>query len=171
MNRTTSLNKGTSLLISVISTIVLIVLDQWTKVLAVDALSKKNPIPLIHGVLEFAYVENRGAAFGIFQNGTVFFTVVGFVALTGILYLLLKMPFITHYLPMRVTLVMIAAGAIGNMIDRIQLTYVRDFIYFSLINFPVFNVADIYVTTAVCILIVLILFYYKDEDFVFFHRG
>lgn len=56
------------------------------------------------------------------------------------------------------------AGAVGNMIDRVFRKYVVDFIYFSLINFPVFNVADIYVTVAAFMLVVLILFFYQEED-------
>ena len=62
---------------------------------------------------------------------------------------------------------LIAAGAIGNMIDRIRFDYVVDFIYFVLINFPIFNVADIYVTVSTVILVILLLFVYKEEDLSF----
>ncbi len=156
---------------SLFSTIVLVFLDQWTKQLAVRALSETSSIPLIDGVLEFFYVENRGAAFGIFQNATLIFTGIAVIAVLAIIYLLLKIPTGKYYIPLRIALVMIASGAIGNMIDRIQLTYVRDFIYFSLIDFPVFNVADIYVTVAVFVLIILILFVYKDEDLDFWKKS
>ena len=61
-------------------------------------------------------------------------------------------------------IIFLSAGAIGNYIDRVSNNYVVDFIYFSLIDFPVFNVADIYVTVAIFFLLILILFYYKDED-------
>jgi signal peptidase II len=64
-------------------------------------------------------------------------------------------------------LVFIAAGAIGNLIDRVRLDYVVDFFYFSLINFPIFNVADIYVTFAAVVLVILLLFVYKEEDLEF----
>lgn len=60
--------------------------------------------------------------------------------------------------------ILLAAGAIGNFIDRVRFGYVRDFIYFKIINFPVFNVADCYVTVSVIIFIILILFVYKNED-------
>ena len=66
---------------------------------------------------------------------------------------------------MRILIVLIGAGAVGNFIDRIRQGYVVDFFYFSLINFPIFNVADIYVTAAAFLLIFLCLFYYKEEDF------
>ena len=72
---------------------------------------------------------------------------------------------------LRIILIFISAGAAGNLIDRFFLGYVRDFIYFSLIDFPVFNVADIYVTCAVALLIILILFYYKEEDFSFLQKS
>ena len=64
-----------------------------------------------------------------------------------------------------ILLTFISAGAVGNLIDRIQLGYVRDFIYFSIIDFPVFNVADIYVTVSTALLVILVLFYYREEDF------
>jgi signal peptidase II len=67
-------------------------------------------------------------------------------------------------MPMRVCLCFIAAGAVGNFIDRLLFSYVRDFIYFRLIDFPVFNVADIYITCATAILMLLALFYYKEDD-------
>lgn len=63
---------------------------------------------------------------------------------------------------------MIASGAIGNMIDRVNLGYVVDFIYVSAINFPIFNVADCYVTVATILLALVILFYYQEEDLAVF---
>ena len=66
--------------------------------------------------------------------------------------------------------VCILAGAWGNMIDRLRYAYVVDFFYFKLIDFPIFNVADIYVTTAVILLLVLVLFYYKEEELDFIGR-
>ena len=69
-----------------------------------------------------------------------------------------------HFLPLRVCAVMLAGGAIGNVIDRLYLGYVVDFFYFKLIDFPVFNVADIFVTVSMFLLIFLILFFYKEDD-------
>ena len=66
---------------------------------------------------------------------------------------------------MTIICILLFAGGIGNFIDRIRLDYVVDFFYFSLINFPIFNVADIYVTVAAFVMILLGLFYYKDEDY------
>ena len=74
------------------------------------------------------------------------------------------MPQNKKYTALNYIIVFLIAGAIGNYIDRIAKNYVVDFIYFSLINFPVFNVADCYVTVSVILLFILILFYYKDDD-------
>ena len=60
---------------------------------------------------------------------------------------------------------LMAIGALGNFIDRVFRNYVVDFFYFKLIDFPVFNVADIYVTVAAFAMIILGLFYYKEEDY------
>lgn len=67
-----------------------------------------------------------------------------------------------HWL--KICVIMITAGAVGNMIDRITQGYVVDFLYFKLINFPIFNVADIFVTTATALLFVVLCFYYKEEE-------
>ena len=65
---------------------------------------------------------------------------------------------------MAVCLMMVSAGAVGNMIDRIGQGYVVDFLYFKLINFPIFNVADCYVTISAFLLILLVFFYYREEE-------
>ena len=97
---------------------------------------------------------------------------VTLIALAAVLYVLLRMPLKRKYIVLRFLMVFIAAGAVGNMIDRVFLGYVRDFLYFSLIDFPIFNVADIYVTCATILLILLLLFYYKEEDdFAFLSPG
>lgn len=144
---------------------ILVFLDQMTKIWALGVLRGSEPIPVISGVLEFRYVENRGAAFGIMQNRQWFFVLITVVVLGVLLWMLPKIPRDSHYCGLRICLYFIGAGAVGNMIDRILRKYVVDFIYFRLIDFPVFNVADIYVTVAAVLLIVLVVFYYKDEDF------
>ena len=77
------------------------------------------------------------------------------------------------FLPLRICAIFIASGAIGNVIDRVRLNYVVDFLYFKLIDFPIFNVADIYVTVAAVMLVILVCFYYKEEDLerIFSHSG
>ena len=101
------------------------------------------------------------------QNQKMFFVFVAVIFLGVIIYVLMKAPDDKKYLPIHFLLTMIASGAIGNMIDRLRFDYVVDFIYFVLINFPIFNVADIYVTVATAIMVIQVLFVYKDNDFNF----
>ena len=149
---------------------ILVAADLFTKAFAVQVLEDGRHVELIHGVLEFYYIQNRGAAFGIFQNGTVILSFISLIALILLIVLYFRVPAHKKYLPLRIVLIFIAAGAAGNLIDRVLLHYVRDFIYFSLIDFPVFNVADIYVTCSVFVLAYLIMFYYKEEDLEFLGR-
>ncbi len=150
-------------IIGLIAVILGVALDQYTKYLAITHL-QGNPITIIEGVFELRYLENRGAAFGLLQNQQTFFLIITMITLCFVAYLYVRMPKTKHYLWLRVCLLSITAGAIGNMIDRVRLRYVVDFLYFELIDFPIFNVADIFATVATFGLIVLLLFYYKEED-------
>lgn len=145
--------------------LVLVLLDQITKLLALQNLKGQDPVILIPDVFQLLYVENRGAAFGIMQNRQWLFLIITIVVLAALLWIIPKIPGEKHFLPLKLCLYFIGAGAVGNMIDRIFRGYVVDFFYFELIDFPVFNVADIYVTTAAVVLIVLVVFLYKEEDF------
>ncbi len=144
--------------------LVLVALDQWTKYLAVLHLKEQPDIEIIPGVFKLHYLENRGAAFGILQNQQWIFILLCAVFLVLITWLYLRLPKTKHYLPFAVLAVGISAGAAGNLIDRIRLNYVVDFLYASFIDFPVFNVADIYVTVSVILLALCILFFYKDDE-------
>lgn len=143
----------------------LIAVDQATKLAAAHFLKGNDPVSLIPGVFEFFYLENRGAAFGMFKGRQLLLAVlallISFFAGRACVKLL---PQERKYLPLRIVCVMLSAGALGNMIDRIWHHYVIDFLYFSLIRFPVFNVADVYVCVSCAMLLLLVLFYYKDED-------
>ena len=143
----------------------LILLDLQTKAAAVRALHGKPPIILINGVLELLYVQNTGAAFSLLENAQWLFILIAVAAVLLISVFLIRLPKTKRYQPLHILLTFISAGAVGNLIDRIQLGYVRDFIYFSIIDFPVFNVADIYVTVSTTLLVILVLFYYREEDF------
>lgn len=154
-------------IIDIICLLLLIFVDQLTKYIAVLKLKNQQAFPIINGALEFNYLENKGAAFGMLQNQKIFFVLIACVFLAAILFVIIKMPSDTKYNKLHILLVTIAAGAIGNMIDRIRLDYVVDFIYISLINFPIFNFADMCVTISTAIIIILILFVYKDHDFYF----
>lgn len=144
--------------------------DQLTKALAVREFKDAGPVPVINAVLYFLYVENRGAAFGMLIGQQIFFYLITVFVVIFILRTVYRMPYGRYYLPLRISLGMIFGGALGNFIDRIRNQYVVDFIYFSPINFPVFNVADIFVTVGCFLLIILFFFFYKDEDFEFLRR-
>lgn len=159
--------KITFLIADIIAFIVLVALDQFTKFLAVANLKDKASFPIIRNVLELQYLENKGAAFGMLQNQKAFFILIAILILIIIVYVLALVPDDMKYNALHILLVMIGSGACGNMIDRFRTNYVVDFIYFKLINFPIFNVADIYVTVSTFILLFLFLFYYKENDFAF----
>lgn len=144
--------------------VILVVADQFTKWMAVVNLKDQDPFVLIPNVFELQYLENRGAAFGIFQGKQVVFTIGALLISLLVLFFYRKIPFGKRFLPLKFCAVLICAGAIGNMIDRIRLDYVVDFFYFSLIDFPIFNVADCYVVVACFLFSILILFVYKEEE-------
>ena len=140
------------------------ILDQATKYLAIVNLKGQNPYVIWKGVFQLEYLEYRGAAFGLFQNQRLFFFLSVVFVFLAVLWFYSKVPMNRHFLPLRICAVLVMSGAIGNFIDRLRLNYVVDFLYFKLINFPVFNVADIYVTVAAFSFFLLLFFYYKEED-------
>ena len=141
-----------------------VALDQITKNLATTMLDAGEPVNVIKNVFQFVYTENQGAAFGMMQGKQTFFYIITFIVIAAILYFLIKMPDDSRYLAIGVVLSFILAGAVGNLIDRLTHKYVVDFIYFKPIDFPVFNVADCYITCSAIALILVILFKYRDED-------
>lgn len=144
----------------------LIAIDQITKLAAIARLKEHGPVSIWQGVFELKYLENRGAAFGLMQNKRYLFLVMTALVLIIIIYLYLKrIPNERRYIILNVIAILFFSGAIGNFIDRLHYGYVVDFFYFSLINFPIFNVADIYVTVGAGLLIFMGLFYYTEEDF------
>ncbi len=155
------------ILLDVLLFICLVVFDQFTKYLAILNLKDQSAVPIIKNVLELNYLENRGAAFGMLQDQKIFFILIAVFIIGIISYVLCIMPDDKKYNALHILLVMICSGACGNMIDRIRTDYVVDFIYFVLINFPIFNFADICVTVSTVLLIILFLFYYKEKDFAF----
>lgn len=158
--------KITNILSWLITALLLVLIDQYTKFLATAGLKGKPPLVIREGVFELLYSENRGAAFGMLQGRQTFFFVIAVVVLAAAGYAMYRMPgwHNRRYHGLKLCVILITAGAAGNMTDRMAQGFVVDFLYFSLIDFPVFNVADIYVTTAAAVLFLLICFYYKEED-------
>lgn len=147
-----------------IAAIIAILFDQWTKYLAVAHLKDKAAYTLINDVFELQYLENRGAAFGMLQNQQILFVIISVVVLAIAGFIYIKLPANRRFHLLRICILGITAGAVGNMIDRVRLNYVVDFFYFKLINFPIFNVADIYVTLSTIGFVLLVLFYYSEEE-------
>ena len=135
-----------------------IIADQITKNWALSVLKNGSSIKIIKDFLRFSYVENRGAAFGILQNQIIFFVIITIVMISVIGYIFFKNKNITKLSKLSLTL--IAGGAIGNFIDRIMLGYVVDFIdvrFGNIYDFPVFNLADSFVVCGTFLLIILML--------------
>ena len=126
-------------------------LDQLTKLLSVLYLSPITTLPIIKDVIHLTYVENRGAAFGMLADQRWVFITVSTVAILAMLAYL----YLGHADNMlsAISLSMIISGGIGNMIDRLALGYVVDFIDFRLINFWVFNGADSFVCVGAALLL------------------
>lgn len=157
-----------------IGALILIIFDQWTKYMVLVHVKPVPSIPLIPGVLSFTYHENRGAVWGIMQ-GQIPILIVSTVIILGVVFFIYsRIPDTRKYIWLQIIAIMITGGAIGNFIDRVFRQYVVDFIYFELINFPIFNVADMYVVCAAGLLILVSLFVYKDDadfDFLSFKKG
>ncbi len=117
-----------------------ILLDQLTKLLAVKFLKGEPSIPIINGVLRLTYVENRGAAFGMLKDDRWIFMTASTITLIVMLAILFFAKDQRKLLTF--SLATVISGGIGNMIDRVALGYVVDFIDFYLIDFAVFNFAD-----------------------------
>ena len=153
-----SLKKKFFLFLDLLMITGLIAFDQYTKQWAKVYLKDKPAYNLINGILELNYLENQGAAFGMLPNQKIFFVFVAIVILFVIGYVLIKVPDQKKYTILHFLFSLIVAGSIGNMIDRVRYDYVVDFIYFVRINFPIFNVADIYATVSAIVLLFLLLF-------------
>ena len=133
-------------------TAVIIILDQGTKIWAARSL-RAEPLVLIPGALELTYLENRGAVWGVMQGWRIVFLIATLVFLAVLVWFYGKKRKQMGVLT-RIILSLLFAGAVGNLIDRVFLGYVRDMIYVSLINFPVFNVADSAITVAAALLVI-----------------
>ena len=142
----------------------LVAFDQVTKLMVRGSFALHESRPLIQNVFHLTYIQNTGIAWGMFKNGRIIFLILTIAILLVCACVYAKLPQSKRFMPLRICLVVLVSGAIGNMIDRIYLHYVVDFFDFRLINFPIFNVADIYVTVSMIVLILLCAFYYHDHE-------
>lgn len=146
--------------------LVLVLLDQITKYFARTYL-KSAPKTLWDGVFSLHYHENRGSIWGILQGKVDILLIASVILFALLIYVYVKMPKTNTYQPLFWVLVVMSAGAIGNTIDRLFFGFVTDFLYFELINFPIFNVADCYITVCAFLTVLLVFTIYKDDEFTF----
>lgn len=137
--------------ISLASIAVLTVIDQLTKYAAVATVKVNGPKDFLFGLMQFRYVENTGAAFSMFSENTSVLAVFSAVLIIAALVLLLSRKAKSNFV--NACIVLVIAGGIGNVIDRVRLGYVVDFIEPLFIDFAVFNFADCCITVGAFMLI------------------
>lgn len=155
--------------ILVVLTTLVIVLDQWTKYLVLEHFRHGETLSVISGFFSLTYIKNTGAAFGILATAdpafrVPFFVIVPLAALVAIGMIFRKLP--PNDLKLSTALSLVIGGAIGNLIDRVQLGFVVDFLDFHWkykYHFPAFNVADSAICVGVAILM-LDLAFQPDES-------
>ncbi len=170
-----------NILAQVLLFIVLIIIDQVTKLIAAANLKGNNSVIVLKDILEFEYLENFGAAFGSMQNMQWLFYIISAIVIIVLIFIFIKNAkmskkysifeddkfnnqIFNNRIFLNYLLVTLGAGAIGNLIDRIFHKYVIDFIYFKIIDFWIFNFADICVTVSGILLVIYFLFIYKEDD-------
>ena len=143
--------------------LIMIVVDQVVKLWAFTVLQPQHTIPLIENVFHLTYIENRGAAFSMFAkfDSRWIFVALASVITLAICYTLSKKLMQTALGSW--SLVLIAAGAVGNAIDRVARGFVVDMFDFRLIHFPVFNVADIFICVGGVLFVIYFMFQHKDK--------
>lgn len=135
---------------------VMVAADQWVKVWAYTYLSERRSV--IPGLFYLTYLENSGAAFGIFQGQAFVLAIISIFILAGILAVMFSGKVISRV--QIFSLALILAGGVGNMIDRLSRGFVIDYFDFSAImGFPIFNLADVFVVVGTIALAVHILFF------------
>ncbi len=144
----------------VLSVTLLIMVDQISKSLISRYVIEYSDIKLIPNFLNFTYIKNYGAAFGILEGKTIFFIIMTILALSYLIYELIKNKDNKYY---SISLVLIISGIIGNFIDRIFFGYVRDFISFKIFD-PVFNIADSFIVIGVVIFLFYSIVGEKNEN-------
>lgn len=147
--------------------VLIIIADQISKVLYVNLWGAPD-VTLIDGILNLTYVQNRGAAWGIFSEHQIWLYIFSGVLIAAMIFLYARYYKSLGKL-MRIAGAMVIAGALGNMIDRVVLGYVRDMIQFAFIDFPVFNIADSAISIGAVLLFIDCLFldgrkFFKDTE-------
>lgn len=152
-------------ILPIIAISILTAIDQLTKFIISGSFQLYETRPLIDGVFSLTYIQNRGMAWGMLKGRRVFFMIMTLLVLLLCFYIYSNIADKKKFLLLRISLIVLISGAIGNMIDRFKLGYVIDFFDFELINFPVFNVADIYVVVSMFVIFILLMTKYDNHEF------
>ncbi|MBQ0012820.1 MAG: signal peptidase II [Clostridiales bacterium] len=142
---------------------ILVIIDQFTKFVITQSMAYQGMRPIIDDFLSFHYVRNTGSAFSMFADkswGITMLSIISMIALAVMLFLAYFVLYKFRSRRLSIILLFLSAGTLGNLIDRVRLDYVIDFIRFDFgsYTFPIFNVADIYVTCS-CILLAICLIF------------
>ena len=156
--------KDKKIISGLIISIIAMIIDQAIKLLIIKNFELHEEKKVLGDIFTLYYIRNTGSAWGMLSGHTWLLVIVSLLAIFIIGYVYCNLSD-KKYTILRVCLALILGGAIGNLIDRIRLKYVVDYLYFKLIDFPVFNFADICVTVPVGLLIILLIFKYNGNDF------
>lgn len=157
--------RGLGLVILLLVTSLLVIIDQIAKIIVQKQLMGQGAVIIIPKVLQLNYLENRGAAFGILQDSRTFFLIITIIVAGVALFIAWKLLVDSKFNLLVLNLTIFLAGAFGNFIDRLVHHYVIDFFELKFVDFPVFNVADIYVTLSFVFFLILLFVVYKEDDF------
>lgn len=144
--------------------------DQFTKYLASGRLQGEGKVSFLPHIISFFYLENEGMAWGMLSGKIVLFVILTCILTAGIVFVMFRAEKLIQkkqrriYTVLQADLAVLTAGAIGNLVDRVKNGYVVDFIKTEFIEFPVFNLADCYVTVSMLLLIVVVLFFINEEE-------
>ncbi|WP_430884722.1 signal peptidase II [Fusibacter sp. JL216-2] len=139
--------------------VAMILIDRLVKYWAVTSLKPIGSIPLIQDVFHLTFAKNTGAAFSILRGKQIFLVVLTSLVIVGLTFLMAKNIKNGGNKMMTLSLALIIGGAIGNFIDRVRLDYVIDYLNFTLINFPIFNAADVFIVVGTGLLAILVIFF------------
>ena len=134
-----------------------IFLDQYSKYLVLTLLNPNESFPLIPNIFHLTYVENTGAAFSLFSDMQLFLIATSVLFICILIFLLIKIPKIKENHWVNISISLIIGGAAGNLIDRLRLNFVVDFLDFRFVNFAIFNFSDIFVVCGSIFLVVALL--------------
>lgn len=154
------------MIIAFVIAIAIVVIDQVSKLIASSLLIYNQSVSIIPYLINFRLVYNTGAAWSILSDHHWILALISVIATIGLIYFVIKKVNFKEHKILSIALSMLLGGCIGNMIDRLFFEKgVIDFIELAFMNFPVFNVADLCLTTGVIMLMVHLLFLDKDAVF------